>query len=250
MTRPAAIHARFGSLRSDEVAALDRAAVDAGVTVTQLMEVAGFQIARCAWRLIDDRPAAIAVVAGRGNNGGDALVAARHLSSWGCDVRACVLAEAGRLEGLAAAHADSARRNGVILQFSFDAGEVRRIVEGTALVLDGILGTGLRAAPREPQASAIRAMNAAGVRILAIDVPSGMDASSGEAFDPCVRAFATCTLAAVKAGLWEATEPSHAGELWVADIGMPRAAWQACDLEQPADVRGGVLLPVPSATLY
>lgn len=250
MTAPDALRARFGSLRSSDVAALDRAAADSGVTVTQLMELAGFQVARCAWALLGEHAAAVAVVAGRGNNGGDGLVAARHLATWGCTVRVCVLAQGDRLEGLSAGHAESARRNGVTVLTSTERDDVSATAEGAALVLDGILGTGLRAAPREPQAAAITAMNQSGVHILAIDVPSGMDASTGDAFDPCVHAAATCTLAAVKAGLWAPSAAAVAGRLWVADIGMPRSAWQACGLQQPTEIRAGALLSVPSATLY
>ena len=83
------------------------------------------------------------------------------------------------------------------------------------------------------------------MRVLAIDVPSGMDATSGEAYDPCVRAAATCTLAAVKAGLWSPRAREHAGRIWAADIGMPAAAWRACALAQPRALRGGALVAVP-----
>src|SRR5438105_10581902 len=71
------LRARFGSLRSEDVAALDRAAQEIGISTLQLMEIAGWQVARCAWHMVNERPATIAVVAGRGNNGGDGLVAAR-----------------------------------------------------------------------------------------------------------------------------------------------------------------------------
>ena len=240
---------RFGALGAADVAALDGAAVASGVSVLQLMEIAGFQVARCAWRLAGERRARITAVAGRGNNGGDALVAARHLAAWGCPVRAVILTEPGDLPGPLGDHRASAERNGVAVQHGTDAATVARAVRDAEMVLDGILGTGLHSAPREPQASAIRAVNDAGRRVLAIDVPSGLDASSGMAFDPCIRAAATCTLTAMKAGLWEATARGVAGEVWAADIAMPAAAWSGAGLEPPADLRGGVLLQVPSATL-
>jgi len=212
----------FGSLTADDVARLDRAAIDSGVSVTQLMEVAGFQVARLAWQLLGGLPGRVTAVAGKGNNGGDALVAARMLEAWGCDVRTAPA----------------------------EGEDIESIARDSALLIDGILGTGLRTPPREPQASVIRAMNARGIPTLAIDVPSGMDASSGEIFDPCIRAVATCTLAAMKAGLWTSAARSVAGDVWAADIGMPRAAWHAAGLEPPAGLRGGALLSVASATLY
>lgn len=244
------LRARFGSLRAEDVAALDHAAVAGGVSVPQLMEIAGFQVARCAWELLGIQPGRVVAVAGRGNNGGDALVAARLLVTWGCAVDALLLWGPDQNDGLAHAQSQSAEESGVALLTSFDPIVIADTCASADLVLDGILGTGLRAAPREPLAGAIRAVNAAGKRVLAIDIPSGMDAGSGEIFDPCVRASATCTLAAVKAGLWEPAAAETAGDLWAADIGMPRYAWQACGLDMPSALRGGALLPVPTATSH
>lgn len=240
--------ARFGALRAEDVAALDHAAVGGGVSVLQLMEIAGFQVARCAWELLGIQPGRVAVVAGRGNNGGDALVAARLLVTWGCTVDAVLLWEANRNDGLAQEHSRSAEMSGVSLRASLDPVLVAETCSTADVVLDGIVGTGLRSAPREPLAGVIRAINAAGARVLAVDIPSGMDAGSGEALDPCVHATATCTLAAVKDGLWEPHAAEIAGDLWAADIGMPRYAWEACGLTMPSALRGGALLPVPTAT--
>jgi NAD(P)H-hydrate epimerase len=78
--------------------------------------------------------------------------------------------------------------------------------------------------------------------LLAVDVPSGLDATTGEAHQPAVRAAATCTLTAMKRGLWTATGRAHAGVITVADIGMPVAAWRHAGLAAPHAVRGGELL--------
>ena len=247
MSDAAELRERFGALTAEEVAALDGAAVAGGVSVVQLMEVAGFQVARAAWQVLGDRPQPVAVIAGRGNNGGDGLVAARHLATWGCTVSVLLLTPRDQLEGLLATHAEAAASNGVALH---GAADVDAVLAGAALVLDGILGTGLRSAPREPAAAAIRAVNAAHRRVLAIDIPSGMDATRGEVFEPCIRAAATVTLAAMKAGLWANAAAGAAGELWAADIGMPRLAWQGLGQPPPRDLRGGALLPVPSGTAH
>jgi NAD(P)H-hydrate epimerase len=119
---------------------------------------------------------------------------------------------------------------------------VRDALRGSALVLDAVLGTGLRGAPREHDAAAITAMEH--THVLAVDVPSGLDATTGEAHQPCVHAAATCTLTAMKAGLWTATGRAYAGAVTVADIGMPVAAWRAAGLQAPHGVRGGELLDV------
>ena len=191
----------LGDLTSDQVARLDAAAVACGVSTLQLMEVAGWQVARCAWQRLGGA-AAISVIAGYGNNGGDGLVAARHLATWGCGVRVLVLGTESRVTGVVAGHVLSARklrdrrhhRRGSRRPWSASS-------RAAELVVDAILGTGLRSAPREAQADAIRAINESAIPVLSVDVPSGLDATTGEAFDPTVRATLTCTLTAMKRGL-------------------------------------------------
>jgi NAD(P)H-hydrate epimerase len=235
----------LGDLDSEEVARLDAAAVECGVSTLQLMEVAGWQVARCAWQRLRGA-APISVIAGYGNNGGDGLVAARHLATWGCGVRVLVLASEQRVTGIVAGHVLSARRCGVDVAIDADPGAVHGVVARSELVLDAILGTGLRSAPREPQASAIRTINHSEIQVLSVDVPSGLDAATGEAFDPTVRAALTCTLTAMKHGLRRGDGPREAGEIWVADIGMPAAAWRRAGLLQPAGVTGGELVHTSS----
>ncbi len=234
---------RYGALPPDRLAALDAAAVDAGVDIVMLMEVAGWQVARCAWRLLGRRPASVLVVAGRGNNGGDGLVAARHLRAWGCAVEAVVAGEEGRLRGAVVDQLRAARGAGVTVTAGEDTSRIAATAAAAGLCVDALLGTGLRSAPRHPEAGAIAALENA--RVLSVDVPSGLDAGTGEAHDPCVRAEVTCTLTAVKTGLWTRSGRAHAGRVVVADIGMPATAWSACGLRPPTAVRGGALLIVP-----
>ena len=238
---------RYGNLTAPEVAALDAAALESGVTVVQLMEVAGWQVARCAWRLLYRAPGGVAVVAGRGNNGGDGAVAARHLAAWGCQVDVLLAGAEEELRDPLRAHLASARANGVAITSCPDAGTVQRAVAEMArrgvLILDALLGTGLRGAPRELDAAAISAMS--GAPVLAVDVPSGLDASTGEPSTPCVGALATCTLTAMKRGLWTPAGRSCAGTVYVADIGMPQAAWRAAGITAPVAVRGGGLVRLP-----
>jgi ADP-dependent NAD(P)H-hydrate dehydratase / NAD(P)H-hydrate epimerase len=239
---------QFGDLTSEQVARLDAAALECGVTTLQLMEIAGWQVARCAWQHMGSRPGGIAVVAGHGNNGGDGLVAARHLATWGCPVHVMLVAEESRIGGPVLDHIVAARRSGIDVTVSADATTVPSGIEGATLVIDAILGTGLRQVPRELQATAIRALNAAEAPILSVDVPSGLDATTGEAFDPCVGATVTCTLSAMKHGLRSRDGSAHAGELWVADIGMPATAWERAGLRRPPGVTGGELVHTSSAS--
>jgi hydroxyethylthiazole kinase-like uncharacterized protein yjeF len=235
----------LGDLTSDDVARLDAAAVDCGVSTLQLMEVAGWQVARCAWEHL--RGAAdVSVIAGYGNNGGDGLVAARHLSTWGCAVRVLVLGSSERVTGIVADHVLSARSCGVDVVVDAYPAAVHGVIANATLVIDAILGTGLRSAPREPQAEAIRLINEAVVPVLSVDVPSGLDASTGEAFDPTVGATLTCTLTAMKRGLRRRDGPHRAGDIWVADVGMPAVAWRQAGLAQPGGVTGGELVHTSS----
>jgi NAD(P)H-hydrate epimerase len=251
MTRPAPaeLRRRYGDLAAADVAGLDAAAVRSGVSVVQLMEMAGWQVARCAWRLLHRRPARLAVVVGRGNNGGDGAVAARHLSAWGCQVVLVLAGDEAAARGPLAGHLVSARACGVRVEAAGDDPAratrlARDALPGAALVLDAVLGTGLRGTPRDLDAAAISAM--AGARVLSIDVPSGLDATTGQPFVPCVRAAATCTLAAMKRGLWQPQGRARAGTLYVADIGMPPPAWREAGLAAPTSLRGGALLRVPA----
>jgi hydroxyethylthiazole kinase-like uncharacterized protein yjeF len=183
-----------------------------GIEPLQLMEIAGWQVARFAeefFRPLVDKP--VLVVAGSGNNGGDALCAARFLQQLGARVR--VSAVPGRAGSLASRHATTLRSIGVELREAPDG------IDGWCeVVIDGLLGTGIRPPLRQGAATLIAAVNSLKKPVIAIDVPSGLDADDGGGADDAIRALATVTLVAPKAGL---TETAAAGRVFVADIGMP-----------------------------
>ena len=238
---------RYGALTAAQVAALDAAAIDIGVDIVQLMEVAGFQVARLAWTMNGSRPRRVHVVAGHGNNGGDGLVAARHLSAWGCAVTATVHGDPARLSGVVEHQRHAAAQAGVEVSVSADPRDAVA-PDGAGLLIDGLLGTGLTGPPRTGHAAVIAGMRGT---ILSIDVPSGLDADAGTAAGAAVRATATCTLTACKRGLWVAGAQRWTGAVHVADIGMPRQAWKRCGLTAPSAVRGGTVrrVPLPDADL-
>lgn len=177
-----------------------------GVAVDWLMEAAGWQVARfCLGRT--------AVVCGVGNNAGDGLAAARHLHRWGrLSSVACI--DADRLRGPAAAELEALRNLGVVVAADLN-------LEGAEVVLDAIFGTGLSRVPEGRFATWIEAINSSAARVVAVDLPSGLDSDSGVAYAPTVRAHTTVTLGLPKVGLTLADGPRLAGEVWVADIGMP-----------------------------
>lgn len=204
--------------------ALDAWAIEQqGIPGDRLMERAGRGLAEVAQAC---RPAGpVAVVAGRGNNGGDGLVAARLLRERGREVRVLLLGDPDGLRG--GARTNLERLTGPAAE-PFSPGRL----DGATLIIDAILGTGFAGEPREPAAAAIAAINArrtGEVRVVACDVPSGVDASTGEVSGAAVHADATVTFHAPKPGLWIRPGKELTGELTVIDIGIPAAGAEHVD---------------------
>jgi hydroxyethylthiazole kinase-like uncharacterized protein yjeF len=190
-----------------------------GIEPIQLMEVAGWQVARFVDAFVDGvRGKRVTVVAGSGNNGGDALVAARFLQQRGAIVRASIVPTPDP-SSLVARHALTIGRLGIPML------EAPEGVDPSAdLLVDGLFGIGIRLPLRDPAPDIIAAINASHVPIVAIDVPSGLDADSGAGQEGAVRAAATITLVAPKTGL---RGSPNAGRVIVADIGMPIGVFSA-----------------------
>jgi NAD(P)H-hydrate epimerase len=203
-----------------------------GLPASILMENAGTAVAEAAIELGGSR-ARFLVVAGPGNNGGDGYVAARRLHAVGCQVQVWRVGDPARLKGDAARNHAAVEQAGVPIHSSAAAIPLRP----GDLVIDALFGTGLARAPDGEAADAIRAMlrwHAEGVRVLAVDLPSGLSSDTGRAFDPCVAADRTVTFGARKLGL--ALEPGAtlAGEVNVVDIGLAELAPSTWLLE-PSD---------------
>ena len=202
-------------ITSDRMAAVDRNAAALGVPQKQLMESSGHAVAREVRSLVDPG-ASVTVVAGRGNNGGDAFVAVRFLDDYDVSVRLL-----GRPESIST---DIARENwDALVSAEYDAESVRdsRTLElgDPDLVVDAMLGTGVTGALREPEATAARAIDDADCPVLAVDVPSGVDADTGEAAGIAVDADHVVTFHDEKPGLGDLD-----ATVTVADIGIPEAA--------------------------
>ncbi|MGH7610277.1 MAG: NAD(P)H-hydrate epimerase [Candidatus Dormibacteria bacterium] len=222
--------------------ALDAAASQAGVPSAALMALASFQLARLAQRLLAEAgrtSATVAAVAGRGNNGADALGCCRHLAAWGNQVRAAVLGDTSDPASGYSCQARSAAASGVQLRPGAEA--VGWALAGADLILDGVLGTGQSGPPRPPLADVIEAINQAAQPVLAIDLPSGMDGSSGARPGACVRATTTLMLGVAKTGCLEPSARPFVGELWLADIGIPAAAYAAVGMAVPAMAEAGLI---------
>ncbi len=201
---------------AEQMRATDSWAIEQqGIASLELMERAGTGLAR----LVEERAprGSVAVVCGKGNNGGDGLVAARLLRASGREVTVLLVGSAEELRGDAKANLGWLPGQAPV-EFSPAA------LEGADGIVDALLGTGVSDAPREPVAGAIEAINAAGAIVVAADVPSGVDASTGAIAGAAVRAQVTATFHAAKPGLWIAPGKQCAGEVRVIDIGIPRGA--------------------------
>ena len=214
-------------LDAEQMRATDRWAIqDQGVPSLQLMETAGRAVAEAAAEAAGSGRAV--VVCGKGNNGGDGLVAARVLREMGFEVDALLLGPGDQLSEDARANLDrfeGARTVGV--------GELPAALEGAGVVIDAIFGTGFAGSPRDPARTAIDAINGTNAPVVATDISSGVNASTGEVEGMAVHADLTVTFHAPKFGHWVAPGKDQAGKLRVAQIGIPDGA--------PVEATGGVI---------
>ncbi len=181
---------------AEGIRAVDRWAIEEqGIPSSELMEAAGTALAEAVAGLASGGP--VRIVCGKGNNGGDGEVAARHLRGMGFEVATANL-------------------------FSEDVpDDLDRWLAGAGAVVDAIFGTGFEGAPREPATAAIEAINRCGAPVVACDIASGVDASSGEVAGIAVEADLTVSFHAAKLGQRIAPGKAHTGELRVVPIGIP-----------------------------
>jgi hydroxyethylthiazole kinase-like uncharacterized protein yjeF len=194
----------------------DRWAIsEQGIPSLQLMETAGQAVGEAAAEVATGGP--IRVVCGKGNNGGDGIVAARMLMDRGCEVEVVSLWPVHELSPDSKAnlerYAGSTRRPGPEV--------IAEALAGSGAIIDAVFGTGFEGAPREPAATAIEAVNLSGAPVVACDIPSGVDASTGMAEGVAVEAERTVTFHAAKVGHFIAPGKHCTGSLTVADIGIP-----------------------------
>lgn len=205
---------------------VDRVAAEVyGLTVLQMMEHAGRTLAEHAVELSGGEPLQITVLAGSGGNGGGGLCAARHLANRGWPVAIVLDRQPEALGEAAAHHLAILRAMGLKPTAPRAALEV---VSRSAVVVDALIGYGLRDAPHGLTADLIGLCSAAGARVLSLDVPSGLDATTGEAPGVAVRPQRTLTLALPKTGL-----TAVSGDLYLADIGIPRGVYAHIGLPPP-----------------
>ncbi len=210
-------------LTGAEMRAADRKMIETiGLPGCALMETAGRHVAVAAAALCPPgRP--IVVVCGRGNNGGDGLVAARHLADWGFTVEIVFCGEPSRATDDARAQLRVVEALALPLRVVTDADDFPHLpVPGHyGLVVDALLGTGLQGSVTGLMAEAVAWINGHGASVLAVDIPSGICSETGQVLGAAVRADATVTFAASKLGHWLFPGAAHTGALSIVDIGIP-----------------------------
>lgn len=223
----------------EQMAEVDRIMIrELGVDVLQLMEVAGRAVAAFARdRMLggDARGKRVLILCGTGGNGGDGMVAARFLHAWGAAVEVWLSQRPDPNRGVAAHQLAILERMGLPIA---EAAPNPALPEAD-LVIDALLGFSLAGPPAGAAAALIRAANAHPAPVLAVDLPSGLLATAGTPLEPCIRAAATLTLALPKSGLRAPAATAVAGEIFVADIGVPPEVYRRFDLEVGPLFAGG-----------
>jgi NAD(P)H-hydrate epimerase len=210
-------------LTAEELAEADRVAIqEFGMDVLLLMENAGAAVARLARKMLGGSVAGkrITCLVGKGNNGGDGLVAARHLHNWGADVSIVLPGPASDLVEI------PSKQLGIVRKMGVDVDDKATKMPNTELCVDALLGYGSSGNPREPMARLIRSANDSKMPILAVDLPSGLDATHGEPGEPCIMARSTVTFGFAKAGFLNPKARSFLGELYLADVSIPSGVYR------------------------
>ncbi len=216
------------SVGRDEMRELDRKAIEEyGIPGIILMENAGRNVAEEVIRSVDGDNNRIAVICGKGNNGGDGFVIARHLYNSGYDVILFLMAKVDDI----LSDGDAGLNLRIIKNMNFTINEVLgnadiesmiNNISGCSLIVDAIFGTGLKGELREPARSIIKRINNLNIPVIAVDIPSGLDCNEGKALGACLKAKKTVTFALPKKGFFAGNGPEYVGELLTTDISIPK----------------------------
>ncbi|MGI9643245.1 MAG: NAD(P)H-hydrate epimerase [Acidimicrobiia bacterium] len=219
----------FPAVTADQMREIDRIAIEeTGPNLYQMMENAGRSLAMATIERLGTHARSVFVLAGIGGNGGGGICAARHLANHGVEVT-LVLADDARLDVVPAQQ---------LAIYQSTPGQIRSPDQlsglGAHIVIDALIGYSLTGTPRGVTADLIGFANARGEQVIALDVPSGIDATTGEAPGDHVTADLTVTLALPKTGL----DGPAVGRLELADIGIPRAVYEQAGVSVPTTAFG------------
>jgi NAD(P)H-hydrate epimerase len=237
-------------LTPQQAAELDGATQARGVPTELLMERAGWAVARAAADLVGGvYGRRVAIVSGKGNNGGDGFVAARHLAAWGVRVAVVLLADTAELREPAAVNLERLGAHPGVRVRGLREGSLSRELARADVAIDAIFGTGFRGIPEGEPLAAIDALNAAEAPVVAVDIPSGVDGATGAVPGEAIWAELTVTFGAAKVGAVLMPGAERAGDVRVVDIGFPDDLLpDALGVVEPSDV--APLLPVRASDAH
>jgi len=221
---------RIPVVNTSEMREVDRLMIEEyGVQLLQMMENAGRNLAELSRRFLGGTAGKhIVIAAGKGNNGGGGLVAARHLYNWGA--RVTVLLRTEDLSGVPEIQWSILKK--LPLEKKIDEDALKSISNDQSdLILDSMIGYSLAGNPRGWTSKMIERINSLSIPVIALDVPSGLDATSGEIYEPCIQATATMTLALPKIGLVKPEVKQVVGSLYLADISVPDVLYREMGMD-------------------
>lgn len=211
---------------SQQMRTIDRAASTRyGIPPLLLMENAGRSVADFAETMLQRKKSAVAILCGYGNNGGDGFVVARHLANRGYAVDVVLVGERKPMSAEARINFEIIKKMKIKIQRLFRREQARalgRHFRGARLLIDAIFGIGVRGVLSPFYCEAIEQINKSGIPVLAVDIPSGLDADSGAAVSSAIRAQATVAMGLPKKGFLKPSARKYLGRVVVADISLPR----------------------------
>lgn len=225
------------SLTSDQMREVDRVAVeDFGLGILQMMENAGRNLAQLAFEYLANGSGQVGVLAGPGGNGGGGLCCARHLHNHGIKVSLLLSKPSERLGDAAGNQLRILESAGVI---PLDKAQFKDAINRADLIIDALIGYSLRGAPHGTVRDMIELCNKSKKVVISLDIPSGVDSTSGERPGASIKADATLTLALPKLGL-----NSSKGKLFLADIGIPPEVYRRLGIEVDTIFKGKYIVPL------
>lgn len=221
---------------SEQMSMIDRISIDTlGIPGIVLMENAAVKVVEEIGRMLGGTAGKnIVVLAGKGNNGGDALAVARHLYNRGADTSVYILSEKEEIKGDAAINLNILEKIGLkskVLRDTMQLKTLKMELAAADLVVDGIFGTGIKAEITGLNVEVIRTMNESSKTIISIDIPSGVNGGNGKIMGTCIKANRTVTFGLPKIGLVIHPGCEYTGELAIADIGFPAKAVEQLDIK-------------------
>jgi len=218
-----------------EMLEIDRLAVENfGISLAQMMELAGASLARLAGQAMGGtRGKRVTILTGPGNNGGGGLVAARHLANRGAELHVVLAQPVARLHAAAKERLLTLIEMQVlccVVTWDLADGELEAQLAASDLLIDALLGYSADGPPRGPVSELLEQASRSSRPVLSLDLPSGVDPDSGKVDGAALTAATTMTIALPKRGLLTASGRERAGDLYLADIGLPAALYARAGL--------------------